>query len=85
MLLYSIGSYEVLYYCNYLIVREKRKYLKSSMKPNLGLFILNIWVGGGGGGGGLIETGGLFYLAKTMVLVLHKELECNWSGKAHVQ
>ena len=29
----------------------------------------------GEGGGGLIETGGLFNLAKTMVSVLHKELE----------
>ena len=29
----------------------------------------------GGGGGGLIETGGLFNLEKTMVSVLHKELE----------
>ena len=28
-----------------------------------------------GGGGGLIETGGLFNLEKTMVSVLHKELE----------
>jgi len=38
-------------------------------------------VGGGGGGGeavgggGLIETGGLFNLAKKMVSVLHRELE----------
>ena len=31
---------------------------------------------GVGGGGGLIEMGGLFDLAKMMVSVLHKELEC---------
>ena len=30
---------------------------------------------GGWGGGGLIETGGLFKLEKTVVSVLHKELE----------
>ena len=29
----------------------------------------------GGGGGGLIETGSLFKLEKTVVSVLHKELE----------
>ena len=48
---------------------------KSSINPH--------WGGGGlfisspfeGGGGGLIETGGLFNLEKTMVSVLHKELE----------
>ena len=28
-----------------------------------------------GGGGGLIETGGLLNLTRTMVSVLHKELE----------
>ena len=32
-------------------------------------------VGPGGGGEVLMETGGLFNLAKTMVSVLHKELE----------
>ena len=31
-----------------------------------------------GGGVGLIETRGLFNLAKTMVLVLHKELEVDY-------
>ena len=34
--------------------------------------------------GGLIETGGLYNLAKTMASVLHKELELQ-SGKAQVQ
>ena len=75
MVLYSIGSYEV-HCCNYLIVKEKRKYLKSSIwleaQPGL-IYFKHL---SGGGGGGLIETGGLFYLAKTMVLVLHKELQC---------
>ena len=37
-----------------------------------GLFISSPFEGGGGG---LIETGGLFNLEKTMVSVLHKELE----------
>ena len=42
--------------------------------PPGGLFISSSfeWVGGGGG---LIETGGLFKLEKTVVSVLHKELE----------
>ena len=30
---------------------------------------------GGGGGGGLFERGGLFNLERTMVSVLHKEVE----------
>ena len=38
-----------------------------------GLFILSPFEVGGGGD--LIETGGLFNLETTMVLVLHKELE----------
>ena len=51
---------------------------------NLLVFISNIFCvcvcvcvwGGGGGWGVLIETGGLLNLARTMVSVLHKELEC---------
>ena len=38
-----------------------------------GFFIPNTF--GPGGAGGLMETGGLCNLAKTMVSVLHKELE----------
>ena len=43
-------------------------YGKSSIKPPGGLFISNTFEGG------IIETGGLFILAKTMVSILHKEL-----------
>ena len=57
-------------------------YDKSSIKFPAGLIFKPIWeAGGGGGGGGLIEMrdlferGGLFNLEKTMVSVLHKELE----------
>ena len=48
---------------------------KSSINPHWGgglIYFKPIW---GGEGGGLIETGGLFNLEKTMVSVLHKELE----------
>ena len=53
-------------------------YRKSSIKPAGGLFILNPFEGGLNRDGGLFERGGgggLFNLAKTMVSVLHKELE----------
>ena len=51
--------------------------LKSSIKLPGGLFVSNtLEVGGGGGvGGGLYKRRSLFILAKTMVSVLHKELE----------
>ena len=49
---------------------------KSSINPHWGggglIYFKPIW---GGERGGLIETGGLFNLEKTMVSVLHKELE----------
>ena len=50
----------------------------STVNPLLcypGDFIPNTFGPGGGGGEVLMETGGLFNLAKTMVSVLHKELE----------
>ena len=56
------------------------KQLVSTVNPLLshprGFLIPNTFEWWGeGGGGGLMETGGLFNLAKTMVSVLHKELE----------
>ena len=42
--------------------------------PGGGLFTSNTFEGGKGGGG-LNRDGSLFNLAKTMVLILHKELE----------
>ena len=52
--------------------QEDLTYRKSSIKLSRGLIYFKpIW----GGGGGLIETGGLFNLEKTVVSVLHKELE----------
>ena len=54
-------------YCH----RDTRQYCKSSMKhESRGLFISNTFEGG------LIEIGGSFNLAKTLVSVVHKELEC---------
>ena len=51
--------------------QEDLTYRKSSIKLPRGLIYFKpIW-----GGGGLIETGGLFNLEKTVVSVLHKELE----------
>ena len=46
------------------------------------LFTSNTWEGGGRGG--LNRDGDLFNLAKTMVLILHKELEYKMA-KAQVQ
>ena len=46
-------------------------YRKSSIKPPKGLFISCPF----GGGGHLIEVGSLFNVEKTMVSLLHKELE----------
>ena len=51
----------------------KQPLVKSATPGGLIYFKL-IWVGGWGGGG-LIETGSLFKLEKTVVSVLHKELE----------
>ena len=63
---------------------DTQSYRKSSIKP-LGvgggayLFQVHLWGGGVGGGlieaGDLLEMGDLFNLEKTMVSVLHKELE----------
>ena len=53
-------------------------YIKSSITLSGGLFISNSSGGGGGGGwrqGAYLRMGGLFNLEKTMVSVLHKELE----------
>ena len=55
-----------------------------------GGLILSSPFGGGGGlnrEGGLFERGGLFNLEKTMVSLLHKELEdkVHESGEAHEQ
>ena len=51
--------------------QEELTYRKSPIKPPGGLtYFKPIW-----GGGWLIETGGLFNLEKTVVSVLHKELE----------
>ena len=59
-------------------------YRKSSIKPPEGLFISSPFEGGGGEGG-LIEAGGLFNLAKTMMSVLHKELEYKVEKLSQVQ
>ena len=50
---------------------------KASHKPSGGVFISSPFDGGGGYNrdGGLILEGSLFNLEKTMVSVLHKELE----------
>ena len=54
-------------------------YRKSSINPLGGLFVSSTFEGGGGGGlletEGFLEGGGLFNLAKMVVLALHKELE----------
>ena len=53
-------------------------YRKSSINPLGGLFVSNTFEGGGGGlleTEGFLEGGGLFNLAKMVVLALHKELE----------
>ena len=51
--------------------QEDLTYRKSSIKLSRGLIYFKLmW-----GGGGVIETGGLFNLEKTVVSVLHKELE----------
>ena len=55
-------------YCH----QAMRQYHKSSIKHPIGAYLFQTRLGGGG----LIETGGLFNLAKTLVSVLHKELEC---------
>ena len=47
-------------------------YRKSSISPPRAYLFKPIWVGAGWG---LIEAGGLFSLEKTMVSVLHRELE----------
>ena len=47
-------------------------YRKSSIKSGGGAYLFQTQLKGVGG---LIETGSLFNLAKTMVSVLHKELE----------
>ena len=60
---------------------DTQSYRKSSIKPlgrGGGLVISRPFVGGGGGlieAGDLLEMGDLFNLEKTMVSVLHKELE----------
>ena len=56
-------------YCH----QATRQYHKSSIKHPIGAYLFQTHFSGGGG---LIETGGLFNLAKTLVSVLHKELEC---------
>ena len=54
----------------------------------LGLFILSLFEWGGGGregdnrDGGLFERDGLFNVEKTMVSVLHKELQYNWKSSS---
>ena len=53
-----------------LLLNDKRT-VNPLLSPPGSLFISNTFKGGGG----LIETTDLFNLAKTMVLVLHKELE----------
>ena len=53
-------------------MNSKDSYRRSLLSPTGGVFISNPFEGGGGG---LIETGGLFNLEKTMISVLHKELE----------
>ena len=51
-------------------------YIKSSIKLSRGLFISNSsGRGGGDGDRAYLRMGGLFNLEKTMVSVLHKELE----------
>ena len=51
-------------------ILSQRQYHKSSIKlESRGLFISNTFEGS------LIETGGSFDLAKTLVSVVHKELE----------
>ena len=53
-------------------IKNTITYRKYSIKPPRGLIYFKpIW----GGGGCLTETGGLFNLERTMVSVLHKELE----------
>ena len=59
-------------YCH----QATRQYHKSSIKHPIGAYLFQTHFFGGEGGWGLIETGGLFNLAKTFVSVLHKELEC---------
>ena len=61
-----------------LLIKWKRT-VNSLLSPPRSLFISNAFKWGAGGGGvGLLETRGLFNLAKTMVLVLHKELELDY-------
>ena len=50
-------------------------YRKSSIKPSGGAYLFQAHFRGLNRDGGLIWEGGLFNLEKTMVSVLHKELE----------
>ena len=51
---------------------ESREYTVNHLLNPRGLVYFKLILRGGGG---LIETGGLFNLAKTMVLILHNDLE----------
>ena len=50
-------------------------YRKSSINPHRGAYFFQTrWTGDGAGG--VKETGGLFNLAKMVLLLLHGDLEC---------
>ena len=51
-------------------------YRKSSINPHRGAYFFQTRWTGDGGGGGVKETGGLFNLAKMVLLLLHGDLEC---------
>lgn len=54
---------------------------KSSVKPP-GDYLFQTLLSGGVGGGGLIETGGLFNLAKNIVSVLQNNENARWKDSS---
>ena len=59
-----------------LVMLGLKGYRKSSINPNRGAYLFLSDTLDGGWGWGVKETGGLFNLAKMVLLLLHGDLEC---------